>query len=69
MKAKPTPALLILLRERSARKSYVLFTWDVFLGIEDPVPSNLTESGPKRGPNCADDVPVRGAPARLVKEY
>ena len=42
VKAKPTPALLILLIERSARKSYVLATWDVFLGFEDPVLSCLT---------------------------
>ena len=36
----------------------------VLLGFEDPVLSSLTESGPKWSPNCADDVPVRGARAR-----
>ena len=34
------------------------------LGFEDPVLSSLTDSGQKWGPNCADDVPVRGARAR-----
>ena len=69
MKAEPTPARLILLIKRSARKSYVLVTWEVFLGFEDPVLSSLTESGPKWGPNCADHVPVQGARARLVQEH
>ena len=34
-----------------------------FSGFEDPDLSSLTESGQKWGPNCADDVPVRGARA------
>ena len=33
------------------------------LGFEEPVVSSLTESGPKWGPNCADNVAVRGARA------
>ena len=37
---------------------------DVFLSFEDPVLSSLIKNGPKWGPNCADDVPVRGAHAR-----
>ena len=69
MKAKPTPALLILLIERTARKSYVLVTQDVFLGFEDPVLSCLTESGPQNGvpTQNADDVSVWGT--RLVEEH
>ena len=42
----------------------MIVTWDDFLGFEDPVLSSLTESDPKWGPNCADDVPVRGALTR-----
>ena len=38
-----------------------------FLGFEDLVLSGLTERGQKWGPNCADDVPVRGAPARAPR--
>ena len=41
-----------------------LVTWDVFLGFQDPVHSSVIESGQKWGPNCADDVPVRGARVR-----
>ena len=40
-----------------------LVTRDVFLGFEDPDLSSLIESGQKWGPNCADDVPVRGTRA------
>ena len=48
-----------------------LVTWDVFLGFEDPDLSSLTERDQKWGPNCADDVSVRGARARarLVQEH
>ena len=35
-----------------------------FFRFEDPVLSSKIESGQKRSPNCADDVPVRGARAR-----
>ena len=48
-----------------------LVTWNVFFfsGFEDPDLSSLTKSGPKWSPNCADDVPIRGARARLVQEH
>ena len=39
-----------------------------FFGLEGPVLSSLTENGPKRGPNCAADVPVQGA-ARARASY
>ena len=32
----------------------------MFLGLEGLVPSTLIQNEPKWGPNCADDVPVRG---------
>ena len=45
-----------------------LVTWDVFFsGFEDPDLFSLTERGPKWSPNCADDVPVRGARARRAR--
>ena len=36
---------------------------ECFFRFEDPVLSSETESGQKWGPNCAHDVPVRGARA------
>ena len=50
--------MLMLLIETNVRKTYVIATQDVFRGL-----FSLTENGPKWGPNCADDVSVRGARA------
>ena len=41
----------------------------IFEGLDGPVISSLTENGPKLGPNCVDDVPVRGARARLIQKH
>ena len=61
-------ALLMLLIGRNARKNAGLAIRS-FFGLEVLVLSSLIQNDLKwGGPNCADDVPVRGARARLVQK-
>ena len=53
-------------REKCMKKD-VLATWDGFWGLEGLALSSLVENHPKWGPNCADDAPVRGPRASIIR--
>ena len=59
----------MLLVGRYARKKRLLLPSGIFFGLELLVRFSLTQNGLKWGPNCADDVPVRGARGRLVQKH